>query len=414
MAVGRSGKGTAFAFAALALAFVARCSGESFSSGDGASGGTTGGGTTGGGAAGSGGSGKGGEAGSGGSAGGSSGSTASGGGTGAAGGADAGGSGSGGQADGGAGGDAPCDETTPCPAGRYCGSDGACTPCSDLVLLDDPGAARFGAAEPLSVINDSAGDWFLRAPRAFGSGNGLVYVRDFLGGEIWLTGDADGDIGAPLPSPINEPDFLEGSPLWFDLDQFEGLNFVFNRAADRSSPTELFAARVAANGTALDLAPLPSPFNPTPRFSEGVYAMALSGARAWWTVNRDLMFHVQLLTAPLEQEGPPSIVSLRLTDDCPLTEVDFSPWATPDGRLLFVNGTERGPACELSTGQPQDIVVFRMNEAGQPLGPGYPLASVNHPGVSEIDASLSPDMCTLYFVTLVSDKLRIMKAKRSG
>jgi hypothetical protein len=241
-----------------------------------------------------------------------------------------------------------------------------------------------------------------------------VYVRDYFGGEIWLTGDADTDVGAPLPSPVNEPDHLEGSPLWLGAidGAFSAGNFVFNRAADRDSPYELHSVELAANGTASNLAPLPAPFNPTPALSQSVYAMAVSQERAWWVVNRDLMFSVQLLTAPLDGSGPPSVVPLELSNGCRLVEFDYSPWVTPDGTLLFLNATERGDDCSQVGSSPMDIVVVRLDETGQPLGPATPLSSVNHSGITELDASLSPDLCSLYFITSVSDKLRVMRARR--
>jgi hypothetical protein len=408
---------TAFASAAVLLAGGLRCSGESFRpDADSANGGSP----SDGGSDGLGGEG----ATSGGTAGiaGTSGSGTSGGGQGASGGASGasnGGSDSGGQGDGGASGASgagSCDEVTPCSAGRYCGSEGVCLSCADITSFEDPRSAMFGAPEPLSIINDAAGDWFLRSPRAFGSGHGLLYVRDFFGGEIWLTGNAETDVGAPLRRPVNEDDFLEGSPLFFELREDSVLgpvNFVFNRAADASSPHELRAANLAPSGATFDVPRLPEPFNPTPAFSEAAYAMAISHRRAWWTVNRDLAFAVQILTAPLDEAGPPSIVPLSLSDDCALAELDYGPWVTPDGKLLFVHASERDAACAPLAGQPKDIFVFRLNESGQPLGPAIPLF-MNRPGLTELDPSLSPDLCTLYFVTTIDDKLRIMRARRTG
>lgn len=408
MALGRVGTGLAFAYAVAALPCAANCSGERFS----ADGETASGGTIGGGAATQGGSRSGGSSGGVGTSGG----RASGGRSGASGaGSEAGGSDSGGQGDGGAGGDSSCDAATTCPDGRYCGAEGFCVACTDISALDNPGAATFGVPTPLTLINESAGEWFLRSPRAFGSGKALLYVRDYFGGVIWLTGDAETDIGAPLPSPINDPDSYEYSPLWFErTDGPLGMsNFVFNRAA-KNAPHELFVAQLAANGTSSDVARMSAPFNPTPPLSESAYAMAVSAKRAWWVVNHDLKLSVQLLTAPLDQAGPPSIVPLRASEDCALNELDFNPWVTPDGKLLFVNATERKADCSHVSGAPTDIAVIRLNEAGQALGSATPLSSVNRPETSDLDASLSADQCTLYFVTSVMGKPRLMRARRSG
>jgi hypothetical protein len=406
MALGRSGIGIALACLVVAAASGIRCGGETFSSRSdpergsaaGMDGGSDSGGTAGtsglGGASGN--AGKGGQSGAGGSA--SGGQSASGGG-----------------GEGGAGGEPPCDEATPCPAGRYCDARGVCQLCTDITTLDDPGAARFGVPEPLTLLNDAAGDWNLRSPRVFGTEGALLYMREFFGGEIWLSGDADNDVGAPLPSPINEPNLLEGSPLWLTPSDgiFESFNFVFNRAA-QMAPYEFQAAVLEGTGAASDLMRLPAPFNPTQPLTESSYQMALSHDRAWWMVNRDLMFAVQFLTAPIDQAGPPSVVPLPYSENCDVVEFDLGPWVTPDGTLLFVQATERTPDCATLTGDPHDLLIFKLDDAGQPQGRGVPVAGVSHPGTNEIDASLSVDMCSIYFVTSVMDKLRIMRARREG
>jgi hypothetical protein len=407
---------TLLAFVMVALVSASGCEGESFTpESNSASGGSsmTGGGSDGGGEAGTGGRGGGGSGGTTGGSGGTAGNTSSGGRSGAStGGAD----GGGGQGDAGAGGEPPCNEGTDCPAGRYCDAQGVCELCTDITTLDDPGAARFGAPEPLSVLNDAAGDFLLRTPRVFGTENALLYVRDFFGGEIWLTGDMDNDVGAPLSSPVNEPNFLEGSPLWLTRDDgvFRTYNFVFNRADGAIAPHEFYAAGLEANGVASSFMRLPAPFNSTDPPTESAYSMAVSRDRAWWMVNRDLMLALQFLTAPIDQAGPPSVVPLPYSENCNIVEFDLGAWVTPDGKLLFVNALERTPECMPLTGEPHDVVMFRLNEAGQALGPAVPVSGVSQPEANEIDASLSVDMCSLYFVTNSKDKLRIMRARREG
>jgi hypothetical protein len=265
-------------------------------------------------------------------------------------------------------------------------------------------------------LNDAAGDFLLRTPRVFGTGNALLYVRDFFGGEIWLTGDMDNDVGAPLPSPINESTFLEGSPLWLTRDDgvFRTYNFVYNRADGAAAPHEFYAAGLEANGVASSFMRLPAPFNSTDPPTEASYSMAVSHDRAWWMVNRDLMLALQFLTAPIDQAGPPSVVPLPYSEDCNVVEFDLGAWVTPDGKLLFVNALERTPDCAPLAGEPHDVVVFRLNEAGQALGPAVPVSGVSLPESNEIDASLSVDMCSIYFVTNVADKLRIVHARREG
>jgi hypothetical protein len=264
-------------------------------------------------------------------------------------------------------------------------------------------------------LNAAAGDWFLRSPRPFGASGALLYVREFFGGEIWLTGDPESDVGAPVANPVSDANFLEGSPLWFEAhenDAFESMNFFFNRVANGTSANELYGARLDVNGTISDMTRLSPPFNPATPLSEAAYALALSRDRAWWQVNRDLMFALQFVTAPLDESGPPSVVPLGYTDDCSFIEFDLSAWVTPDGRLLFVNATERDASCAVLSGEPRDVVMFRLDESGQALGPAMPVIGVNRPGMTELDASLSPDMCWLYFSRIESDKLRLARARR--
>ncbi|HEY3499688.1 MAG TPA: hypothetical protein VGK73_33585, partial [Polyangiaceae bacterium] len=321
------------------------------------------------------------------------------------GGAEAGGGGTdgGGREEGGAGGEGSCLDGGSCPRGSYCTEQGDCRTCGDITTLAALSKAKFGEPEPLSVLNQAAGDYMLRTPRAFGSGDALLYVRDFFGGEIWLTGNAEREAGAPLPRPISEPDFLEGSPLW--VAPIEGLsepfNFIFNRAADMQSAHELQRAILETNGTASALTALPAPFNPGEPLTESVYAMAVSRERAWWMVNRDLQLALQFVTAPLDGSGPPAVVTLRDANDCGVVEFDLGTWVTPDGKLLLVNAQERTEDCLSVTGEPHDILVFELDESGHALGPGLPFPGVSRPGVNEIDASLSADLCTLYFVTSV-------------
>jgi hypothetical protein len=415
MAAFRTGTGFALACAPFVWVSAASCSGDSFSANE--SGGRGGSPTLGGSnAAGqSAGGVAGGRAGAGGTAGNDTGGTRDTGGAGGVAGGDGGVAGGDGGVAGGDGGAPPCGTDAPCAQHEYCGSDGSCRRCDDLTSLEDPGSAIFATPEPLSVLNAAAGDWYLRSPRPFGDGGALLYVRDFFGGEIWLTGDPLSNVGAPVPNPVSDPDFLEGAPLWFEPREngaLDAMNFVFNRMADTSSPHELYGARLDVNGTVSDIMRLPPPFNPVTPFSEASYAMAVSRDRAFWMVNRDLMFALQFLTAPLDASGPPSVVPLDYSDDCALTEFDVGAWVTPDGRLLFVSATERDASCAPLAGDTKDVVMFQLDESGQALGPAIAVNGINRAGESELDASLSADMCWLYFSRMDGDKLRLARARR--
>jgi hypothetical protein len=123
---------------------------------------------------------------------------------------------------------------------------------------------------------------------------------------------------------------------------------------------------------------------------------------------------LQFLTAPSDGSGPPSVVTLRDPNGCDMFDFDFGAWVTPDGKLLLVHAVERTPDCMPVAGESHDIVVFKLDDTGHALGPAVPFPSASQPGTHEIDASLSPDLCTLYFVTDLAGKLRVMRAGRDG
>jgi hypothetical protein len=311
-----------------------------------------------------------------------------------------------------------CAEGAACPKGQYCGAEGRCTPCTDLTSLDDPAEARFSTPEPLSVLNDATSLHYVRFPRVFGAGTALIYEREFFGGELWLTGNLESEVGAPLASPIGEPDFEEGAALWLGTPRSGALapyNLVFHRALSAGGPSELYATNVEPNGAATAIVRLPAPFNATAPTLESSYNMAVSAERAWWMVNRDSMLDVRFYTAPLDGSAPPSVVALRQQNDCLLNELDLAPWVTPDGKLLFVNVAERDASCQLLPSDTRDIVVFRLDEAGQALGPGSVLPDVHEADTTEADASLSTDMCWLYFSKMQdTGRLGVMRARRDG
>lgn len=311
-----------------------------------------------------------------------------------------------------------CTDAADCGQGRYCSAQGRCASCTDLTSLEDPAAARFATPEPLSVLNDATSLHFIRFPRAFGSGKGLIYEREFFGRELWLTGNMESEVGAPFASPIGHPDFAEGAALWLG-DQGAGAlaayNFVYNRAPAAGGPAELYGARVESNGIASTIGRLPAPFNADAPTLESSFSMAVSAERAWWMVNRDGMLDVRFYTAPLDGSAPLSVVALRQQDGCLMTEFDLAAWVTPDGKLLFVNAAERDAGCKLLANDTRDIVVFKLDDAGQALGNGSVLPDIHEPDVTEADASLSADMCWLYFTKMqATGRLGVMRARRDG
>jgi hypothetical protein len=308
----------------------------------------------------------------------------------------------------------PCKASEECASGQYCSPEGVCTSCGDI-SSKELGEIEFSEPEPLAAVNASGGDDGLRFPRAFDRGTKLFYERAYIGADsIWLTGDFEQSEGAPIAFPIDGPG-PEGGPLAVSTTAgaLAEYNFFFTRnMADGGleNGNRLFAARIDAAGVASAVTQLPAPFNSAPRRS---YSLALSQDRAWWSVNLDGSLNLQLWTAPLTGDLIPSRVSLTLAGGCGLIEFDYTPWATPDGRLLFVTFAERGETCNQVGENATDMGFVKVNSAGQPQGPVVPL-NVNRAITADTDASLSHDSCWLYFSSSrhESRRLRLYRARR--
>jgi hypothetical protein len=311
-----------------------------------------------------------------------------------------------------------CRASADCAADRYCSPEGVCTSCGDIATKE-LGEIEFGEPEPLAAVNASGGDDGLRFPRAFDRGTKLLYERAYFGANsIWLTGDYEQNEGAPIGFPIDGAG-PEGGPLAVTgltgvLSEF---NFFFTRnLADGglTNGNQLFGARIDAAGMGSSVTPLAAPFNAAPRRSQ---SLALSRDRAWWTVNVDGSLNIQLWTVPLTGDLIPSRVSLSLVNGCSIFEFDYTPWATPDGRLLFITfrERERDEACtHIGNENSTDVGVLKLTSAGQAQGPVVPL-NVNRPILSDTDASLSQDQCWLYFSSSrhESGRLRLYRARRT-
>lgn len=98
-----------------------------------------------------------------------------------------------------------------------------------------------------------------------------------------------------------------------------------------------------------------------------------------------------------------------------MTELDLGSWVTPDGKLLFVNAAERDAACALLPNDVRDILVFKLDDTGQAVGNGRALPDIRERDATEADASLSSDMCWLYFTKMQdTGRLGAMRARRDG
>lgn len=319
-----------------------------------------------------------------------------------------------------------CTTWRSCAEGNYC-NDTRCQPCTDLTSIADLGRVTFEIPEPLTALNDANAVYSLRFPRVFDSGNRLSYSRDFLGGQLWLTEDFTQTAGVPLTGPLDAPGVSENGGLKVDFalsGPLENFNFFFQRSDDSgnqdgggSTRDDLYAARVDQAGATTKVTRLPAPFNadlPTQRWS---FSMALSRARAFWMINNNASLDVRLLTTSLEGALVPAEIQLKRDNGCNVREFDLAPWVTPDGKILLVNATEPGSGTcpvpssfELAT----DLYMVRLDASGQPLGPMMSIGSVNQLGTREAEASLSPDLCWMYFASDrdASGRMRLYRARR--
>jgi hypothetical protein len=310
---------------------------------------------------------------------------------------------------GGEGGSGACSSSEDCASGQFC-SEGACLACSDL---SSPSTLAYGVAEPFELINATTEAEGLRFARRAQAGTGLVYVRDFFGGTLWVTPDPLSSAG----SAISKTDVFEtgGLPLALELPApLDSFNFFFSRRARTGADTarsRLFGAVQAADGTLSGEQELPAPFN-----SEEVvasYGLALSSTRAVWSRNTDGVLAVKLVTSPVPAQGEPTELRLPLPGGCQFAaELDYSPWLTPDGSTLFFTARRVDEGCEPSLDAATHIYVLALSPAGQPVGTAHALTGSMDPSVRQTDASLSADGCELLFSAQPETGMRLYRARR--
>jgi hypothetical protein len=312
-----------------------------------------------------------------------------------------------------------CAEWQQCGVDEYC-AEGRCQPCSDLNSISDPSDLVFGVPEPLTAVNADAGLHLLRYPRSFDGASQLMYTRDYFGGQLWLTGDLGQSKGAPMPSPLDEASGGENGSLktaWPLPGALSGLNFFFNRSEQgEAGPLriDLYGASVDKAGSASRVVRLPAPFNAPPGSVRSSYSVAFSRTHAFWTVNNDGSLDVHAFSMKLDGEWIPTDMSLALRADCVLRDFEYAFWAVPDAPLLFFSAKERDASCKVLPGEPFDVFVVKLNEAGLPEGAPVSVSGVSQAGKSDLEPSLSPDACWLYFASErdTPDKLRLFRAHR--
>lgn len=322
--------------------------------------------------------------------GGAGGEAGNGGGAGAAGGAgEGGGAGAGGSGGEGGGGGAP---SCSCRDGEYC-RGGQCTSCSDF------GRFSFGMPELLTALPVGA-----RYPRVGNGPSALFYSVD---DRIWWTADWASSEGEAVSPDGSE---RHSAPLYIENSGALGHNLLFTNGGT-SSPAEIYSA--TWDGAALlNLAPLMSPVNS----GGGDYSPAFAGERWWWVSERDGA--VELVTFAKGESRVttlrPDVRNLRGAA-CPARSADFAPWVTPDGEHLLFAALPVGDDCEPVPGAGSDLFVGLLDRNSGDLVQAAAPLNVNVEGeVSETDASLSTDLCTLYFASnRDGESYRIYRARRN-
>jgi hypothetical protein len=312
-----------------------------------------------------------------------------------------------------------CVEWQQCGAGEYC-ARGRCQPCADLSSISSPADLVFAAPEPLAAMNADAGLYFLRYPRIFGEPPQLTYTRDYFGGQLWLTEDFASSAGAAMTGELDVPTAGENGALrigWPLAGSLSGVNFFFNRNEQSEAGAlrvDIYGAVVDAAGTATRVVRLPQPFNGAPGSVRSSYGLALSRSHAFWTINEDGALDVHTYSMKLADEGTPTDIRFELPGACVLGEFEYGLWAVPDAPWLFFSARERNASCKPLAAEPYDVFVVKLNDAGVPAGPAVSVTGVNQSGVLDMDPSLSPDLCWMYFA---SDRdtpktLRLFRAHR--
>lgn len=284
---------------------------------------------------------------------------------------------------------------TTCPAGEYCNTgNNRCVSCSDV--------SRFQFAAPQPIVPSTTSS--RRFPRAadvdgqlfFRAGNELSEQNVFF-----TTNVADGGAPELLSAVVNVAGESTSGPLLVTHADGTAPNFYFDRTTDGpGTPRRLFQGRRTARGAVDSVAPMPAPFNQAPGQAAQDHSIAIASAagRAWWMSTRSSGDH--LLTAPLNAAADfdPPVVDFTLGQGtCRRVGLEPSPWASPDGAFLLFAALELTSACLPVMGAPRDVYIGVMQQDGQAAAAARVLDDVSRPNRDETDASMSRDLCWLYF-----------------
>lgn len=301
-----------------------------------------------------------------------------------------------------------CTANPDCDAGNFC-REGECVSCSDF---SDLATLEYDNPEPLEVLNSTTNMEGLRFARPSGSGDGLLYVREFFGGHLWFTSDPTKTAGTALTSP---QDVLESGgirvthPLPKPLAAY---NFFFQRRSSaEGAATKLYGAHMDDSGVVVGETELPEPFNSNVNAS---YSLALSEQRAIWMQNVNGGLDLHLKTLRLVPEGAePADLRLPLPFECGFAgEFELAPWLTRDGKVLFFTARAVDETCVFPDGTATRVYAIALSDLGEPLGPARALSNLGPAERRQTDPALSPDSCQLFFSGDHDEGMGIFRAER--
>jgi hypothetical protein len=321
----------------------------------------------------------------------------------------------------GADGGGPCNpsKADSCSGASYCKSDTLkCTPCTDLSRI------RFGTAEPLELLNQSADGQTsgidLDFPRSVGTGK-LFYVTStgLNQNSIYYTDDLGTTPGALVTVQGANTD---SRPLHFAQPQsFGGQNFdfVFDEVPTGGTVaghTHLYSGMLATvDGGPPEVSgtELPAPLNAQNQDSFSI-ALATGPTRVWWMMGPTVSYN--LYTARPTDQTAKQVHLTVLPGNCDASFLfDATPWATPDGSVLFFRSLEQDGQCHIQFSTATDLYYARIDVNGAVTAAATPLTDVNQSNTVDTDPSLSPDLCWLYFASnreSAQAHLRLYRAHR--